>query len=225
LKKITPVPASRRATPPRPAPAGPAAVEAAAGSAADLAQLRARALSCRGCPLYRRATQTVFGEGPERPRLILVGEQPGDREDRSGRPFVGPAGGLLGRALAEAGLRREQVYLTNAVKHFKWVRVGKRRIHQKPGAREIAACRPWLERELDLLGRPVVVALGATAAQTLMGPAFRVTQERGREIAVPWARAFFATVHPSAILRGPPEERAARFARLVMDLRLAAERA
>jgi DNA polymerase len=167
----------------------------------------------------------VVGEGPARPRLVLIGEQPGDREDRAGRPFVGPAGGLLERALAEAGLERGEVYLTNAVKHFKWVRVGKRRIHQKPGAREIAACRPWMEREIALLGKGVVVALGATAAQSLMGPAFRVTRERGREIGVPWARAFFATVHPSSILRGPPEQRAKEFSRFAADLRLAARRA
>ncbi len=225
LKRITPArprPAARRR---QSGPRGAEAVSAAAAAAPDLARLREQARGCRGCPLYRRGTQTVFGEGPDRPRLILIGEQPGDREDRAGRPFVGPAGGLLERALAEAGIERPSVYVTNAVKHFKWVRVGQRRIHQKPSSREVAACRPWLEREIELLGPAVVVALGATAAQSLMGPAFRVTRERGRKIAVPWARAFFATVHPSSILRGPPERREEEFARLAADLRQAAARA
>lgn len=182
--------------------------------------LRARARRCRACPLYKLGTQTVFGEGPDSAQIVMVGEQPGDQEDRTGRPFVGPAGQLLDRALAAAGIDRRRVYVTNAVKHFKWEPAGKRRLHQKPSAREIAACRPWLEAELAAIKPRIVVALGATAAQTLMGKAFRVTQARGRAFRdVPWAKVFFATVHPSSILRGPPEEREAGFKLLVADLK------
>lgn len=184
----------------------------------DEAQKRAK--RCEACPLYQRATQTVFGEGPESAKIVFVGEQPGDQEDRQGKPFVGPAGQLLDRALAEAGIDRSRVYVTNAVKHFKWEPAGKRRLHQKPNAREIAACRPWLEAELAIIQPQIVVALGATAAQALMGKAFRVTQSRGRAFRdVPWAKMFYATVHPSSILRGPPEDRERAFAQFVADLK------
>lgn len=185
----------------------------------SLAEVRARALKCRACPLHKLGTQTVFGEGPRQARVVFVGEQPGDQEDRTGRPFVGPAGRLFDRALAGAGIARETVYVTNAVKHFKWKPAGKRRLHQKPSAREITACRPWLETELQLLQPAIVVALGATAAQTLMGTAFRVTRERGRPHKVVWAKVFFATIHPSSILRGPPEARARAFDEFESDLR------
>ncbi|HYC71157.1 MAG TPA: UdgX family uracil-DNA binding protein [Opitutaceae bacterium] len=184
-----------------------------------LAEVRQRAARCRACPLWKLGTQTVFGEGAEHARVVFVGEQPGDQEDRAGRPFVGPAGRLLDEALVAAGIDREDTYVTNAVKHFKWKPAGKRRIHQKPSAREVAACRPWLETELALLHPAVVVALGATAAQALMGPAFRVLRDRGRAFAVPWADAFFATVHPSSILRGPPEDRQRNLGLLVADLK------
>jgi uracil-DNA glycosylase family protein len=184
-----------------------------------LAEVKRRAKKCRACPLYRLGTQTVFGEGAAQARLVFVGEQPGDHEDLAGRPFVGPAGRLLDQALAGAGIDRADVYVTNAVKHFKWKPAGKRRLHQKPNAREIAACRPWLEAELALIHPAVIVALGATAAQALMGPAFRVTRERGRPLATPWAKVFFATVHPSSILRGPPEDRARAFAAFQADLK------
>jgi DNA polymerase len=188
----------------------------------SLAEIRRRAAKCQACPLYRLGTQTVFGEGAKSARLVLVGEQPGDQEDKSGHPFVGPAGRLLDEALAAAGIDRAEVYVTNAVKHFKWKPAGKRRIHQKPSAREIAACKPWLEAELRILRPALVIALGATAAQALLGPAFRVTRDRGKPFPVPWAGIFFATVHPSSILRGPPAERAAGLAALVADLKKAA---
>lgn len=185
----------------------------------SLEAVRKRAKRCEACPLYKLGTQTVFGEGPARARVVFVGEQPGDQEDKSGHPFVGPAGKLLDEALVAAGIERREVYVTNAVKHFKWKPVGKRRLHQKPSAREIAACRPWLETELKILRPAVVVALGATAAQTLMGPAFRVTRDRGKPFEVSWAKILFATVHPSSILRGPPEDRAANLAAFVADLK------
>ena len=185
----------------------------------SLTEVRRRAKRCRACPLYRRGTQTVFGAGPARVRIVLVGEQPGDQEDRTGMPFVGPSGHLLDRALADANIDRTTVYVTNAVKHFKWIPSGKRRLHQKPSAREIAACKPWLETEIALLQPQVVVALGATAAQALMGPAFRVTKSRGQAFHVPWAKVFIATLHPSAILRGPPEDRAAAYQAFVDDLK------
>lgn len=185
----------------------------------SLKEVFARAKGCTACPLYKLGTQTVFGEGPPSARIVFVGEQPGDQEDLAGRPFVGPAGKLLDRALEEAGIDRSEVYVTNTVKHFKWVPAGKRRLHKKPGAREIAACRPWLDAELAILRPKVVVALGATAAQALMGRDFRVSQDRGRIFrSVPWAGAFLATVHPSSILRGPPEEREAGLRALVADL-------
>jgi DNA polymerase len=201
-------------------PVDPAAWrEAAAAGKADLATLRRAAAGCRACPLWERGTQTVFGEGRARARIVLVGEQPGDREDRDGRPFVGPAGQLLDRALAEAGLERERVYLTNAVKHFKWQARGKRRLHARPSASEIRACRPWLEAELLALAPDVVVCLGATAARSLLGSRFRVTQERGRFVASPFAPLVTATVHPSSLLRAPDAQtREREHARFVADL-------
>lgn len=171
-----------------------------------LPRLRQAAALCTACPLYRNATQTVFGEGPQRAPLMLVGEQPGDVEDNTGRPFVGPAGRLLDRCLAAAGIDRTQAYLTNVVKHFKWVPRGKRRIHEKPSAAEIAACFPWLEAEIAAVAPRVLVALGATAAQALFGRDFRVTRDRGRVIDSPWAPRALATVHPSALLRVPDEQ-------------------
>jgi DNA polymerase len=170
-----------------------------------LDELRADAASCQACPLYEHATQTVFGEGASDADVMIVGEQPGDHEDIEGHPFVGPAGQLLDKALVDAGIDRADVYITNVVKHFKWIPRGKRRIHQKPNARETAACRPWLDGELEHVQPRVVVALGATAAQALLGKDFRVTKDRGRLI--PWAPAphVLATVHPSSILRAPDD--------------------
>jgi uracil-DNA glycosylase len=168
-------------------------------------------------------TQTVFGEGPVTARIIVVGEQPGDQEDRSGHPFVGPAGRLLDQAFMAAAIDRKDVYVTNAVKHFKWEPVGKRRLHKKPNAREIAACRPWLEAELAVFHPELVIALGATAAQTLMGPKFRVTHDRGKRFEVPWAGAFVATIHPSAILRMDADERTAALDAFTADLVTAAK--
>ncbi len=184
--------------------------------------LREAAAKCRACPLWKTGTQTVFGEGPTSARVALVGEQPGDQEDRSGHPFVGPAGHLLDQALTAAGIDRSEVYVTNAVKHFKWEPAGKRRLHKKPNAREIAACRPWLDAELEALHPDLVVALGATAAQTLMGASFRVTRERGKRFDIPWAGGFVATIHPSAILRMDPADRDTAFAELVADLKVVA---
>ena len=172
-------------------------------------KLREAAAGCRACPLWKDATQTVFGEGPVKASVVLVGEQPGDREDIEGRPFVGPAGRVLDDALAEAGIDRAQVYLTNAVKHFKWKARGKRRIHHKPNAEEIAACRPWLDAELAVVEPDVLVALGATAAQTLLGRGFRVTRERGVPVDSDLAPNVLATVHPSSILRAGGRSRAA----------------
>jgi uracil-DNA glycosylase len=166
-----------------------------------LVDLRAAAAGCRACPLWEGATQTVFGEGPERARLVLVGEQPGDREDIEGQPFVGPAGRELSRGLEEAGIHRGEVYITNVVKHFKYKARGKRRIHQKPDAAEIGACRPWLHAELELVQPQALVCLGATAAQALLGRSFRVTKERGTLVDSPLAPVVSATIHPSAILR------------------------
>ena len=169
-------------------------------------ELREAAAECTACPLYRNATQTVFGEGPEQARVMFVGEQPGDREDLAGHPFVGPAGKLLDRCMKEAGIDRRQAYVTNAVKHFKWVPRGTRRIHSKPGSMEIAACFPWLEAEIATVKPRVVVALGATAAQALFGKAFRVTKERGKLVPSRFAPYALATVHPSSLLRAPDEE-------------------
>src|SRR5687768_12586662 len=183
------------------------------GSAADflperttLPSLRKAAADCRGCDLYKDATQTVFGEGPEDARIVMVGEQPGDREDIAGRPFVGPAGVLFDRAIEEAGLVRDDIYFTNVVKHFKHVMRGKRRIHKKPDLEEIRACAPWLEAELTRIGPEVLVLLGASAAQALLGRSFRVTQQRGTFVESPLAPLVTATVHPSSILRAPDDD-------------------
>ena len=179
---------------------------------------------CRGCHLWARATQTVFGEGPRSAAVLFVGEQPGDREDQAGRPFVGPAGRLFDEALRAAGIERKRVYVTNAVKHFTWRASGKRRLHDKPNSAEIAACRVWLELELRLVKPDVVVALGATAAQALLGRAFRVTKDRGKVIASPLASRVIATVHPSSILRASDEEsRRAEMRAFVRDLRVVAK--
>jgi DNA polymerase len=189
-----------------------------------LKKLRREAAACRNCPLWERATQTVFGEGSASAALMLVGEQPGDQEDRAGEPFVGPAGRLLDRALEDAGIDRDQVYVTNAVKHFKWTPRGKRRIHQKPNASEIKACQPWLEAEVAAVRPELIVALGATAAQSLLGPSFRVTQHRGELFDSPYGPLVTATVHPSSILRAHNEDREHEFAALVDDLARASRR-
>ncbi len=184
--------------------------------------LRAAAAVCRACPLWQRGTQTVFGEGAARARFMLVGEQPGDQEDLKGEPFVGPAGKLLDTALEEAGIDRRQAYVTNAVKHFKWEPRGKRRIHQKPNPMEIAACRPWLMAEIATVQPEVLILLGATAAQSLLGRQFRVTQHRGERIESPLAPVVTATIHPSSILRAPDDQtRRLELARFVEDLRAA----
>ena len=179
---------------------------------------------CRGCDLWSRATQTVFGEGPRTAKVLFVGEQPGDKEDLAGHPFVGPAGRLLDEALIEADIDRKRVYVTNAVKHFKWRASGKRRLHVRPNSTEVAACRIWLELEIRLIKPAVVVALGATAAQALLGPAFRVTRERGKVVSSPLASRVVATVHPSSILRAPDDEsRRAEMRAFVRDLRAVAK--
>lgn len=192
----------------------------------SLKTLREASQGCRGCELYKHATQAVFGQGPAHAEMMLVGEQPGDREDIQGEPFVGPAGDLLNKALDEAGIDRKRVYLTNAVKHFKWTPAprGKRRLHAKPTVREVKACHPWLEQEVRLVKPRVVVCLGATAAQSLLGAAFRVTKMRGRPIRdTEWAEAVIATVHPSSVLRAPDEAaRRDAYAAFVQDLRAAA---
>jgi DNA polymerase len=183
--------------------------------------LRQEALRCRACPLWEHATQTVFGEGEARSRVMLIGEQPGDEEDRKGRPFVGPAGRLLDRALAAAGIERSLLYVTNAVKHFKWQLRGKRRMHKTPAQREIEACHQWLEREIAALKPRVIVCLGATAARAVLGPDFRVSTMRGKFVASPHAPRVFATLHPSALLRlRDAREREAAFEQLVADLSL-----
>jgi DNA polymerase len=188
--------------------------------------VREAAKDCEACHLYKRATQTVFGEGPKRAAMMLVGEQPGDYEDVAGKPFVGPAGKIMDQALEEAGIDRSQVYVTNAVKHFKWEPRGKRRIHKKPNSREIAACRPWLEAELRIVKPKLVVAMGATAAQTIFGPSFRVTRERGKVLSSKLAPRVLATVHPSSLLRQPDEEsREREYKHFVADLRAAARAA
>ena len=185
----------------------------------SLPALREAAGGCKGCDLWRLGTQTVFGEGPESAGVMFVGEQPGDQEDRAGKPFVGPAGRLLDKALVEAGIDRSATYMTNAVKHFKWQARGKRRVHQKPAWAEITACRPWLEAELTVVLPRVLVLLGAVAAQSLLGREFRVTQNRRKLIESDLAPAVTATIHPSAVLRGAPERREAEFAAFVDDLR------
>ena len=190
----------------------------------SLSALRRSARDCRACPLWERATQTVFGEGRREAIIVLVGEQPGDAEDVAGRPFVGPAGRLLDEALSEAGIDRARAYLTNAVKHFKWEPRGKRRIHAKPNAREVAACSPWLAAELSVIRPAVVVALGATAAQALLGKGFRVTRQRGVPLRSELAECVVATIHPSAVLRAPDEAARRNATRsLIADLRVAAD--
>ena len=191
----------------------------------SLKQLREAAADCRGCDLYKNATQTVFGEGAARARIMLIGEQPGDREDTEGHPFVGPAGKLLHKAMAEAGIDPAGVYVTNAVKHFKFIVRGKRRIHQKPRVIEINACRPWLQAEIKQVRPDVIVALGATAAQTLFGSGFRLSMQRGTTItSSQWAAKVIATVHPSSILRAPDDEaRHREMAAFIGDLKRAAE--
>ena len=201
--------------------------------------LRAAAAGCRACELWEPATQTVFGEGPETARIVFVGEQPGDQEDRKGEPFVGPAGRLLDKALADAGIDRRDAYISNAVKHFRFAVKGKRRIHQTPGPEHLRACRPWLEAEFAVLQPEVVVCLGATAAKALISPSFRITKDRGQLL--PWTPPgvgevepadededapsqtwMLATTHPSAILRTPDEARDAAYDALVADLKVVA---
>jgi DNA polymerase len=205
---------------------------AATGSAADfipsrptLAKLRAAAAGCRGCDLWLNATQTVFGEGTAGATVIFVGEQPGDQEDRAGRPFVGPAGRLLDDALESAGLERGRVYVTNAVKHFKFVRheLVKRRLHKKPNAAQVRACNPWLREEVRLVRPKVVVALGSTAAQALLGSRFRVTQHRGEVVRSEWAGPVISTVHPSSVLRAPDDVRAQARQEFFQDIEKVAE--
>jgi DNA polymerase len=180
--------------------------------------------ACRGCDLYRDATQAVFGSGPPGARLLLAGEQPGDVEDRRGEPFVGPAGRVLDDALEASGIARDEVYVTNVVKHFRFEQRGARRIHRTPGRTEVVACRPWLDAEIREVSPEVVVLLGATAAKAVLGPAFRVTRERGRLLDLPdgAGRRALATVHPSSVLRSDPEQRRAAFDGLVADLRVLA---
>jgi DNA polymerase len=192
-------------------------------SGGDLETLRAEAADCRACPLWKNATQTVFGEGPRHARLMLVGEQPGDKEDLAGKPFVGPAGQMLDRALAEAGIDRKKVYVTNAVKHFKFVPRGKIRLHQKPATPEIRACRQWYERELASVKPTLVVAMGATAAQSVFGKITPIGKTRGRLIDLPDGRKALVTVHPSYLLRLPdPEAKVLEYQRFVEDLKIAA---
>jgi uracil-DNA glycosylase family protein len=183
--------------------------------------LREAAPSCKGCELYKDATQTVFGEGPPNARVVLVGEQPGDQEDRQGRPFVGPAGRLLDKALSEAGLTREQVYVTNAVKHFKFIWRGKRRLHQKPAIRYVTACRPWLAAELETLRPEIVVCLGATAAQSIFGKVVPISKERGKFLKSELGPLAFITIHPSSIYRHPvKEEQEKEYRRFASEIKL-----
>ena len=189
----------------------------------SLRKLREAAAGCKACPLWKSGTQTVFGEGSPKAEVMFVGEQPGDQEDRAGKPFVGPAGRVFDEALEAVGIDRGATYVTNAVKHFKWQARGKRRIHQKPNWTEMTACRPWLEAELAVVQPRVLVLLGATAAQTLLGRQFRVTQHRGELVESDVAEFVTATVHPSSILRGEPSEREAAFAAFVSDLGVVAD--
>ena len=189
-----------------------------------LEELREAAADCKACDLWKTGTQTVFGEGAESAEIVFVGEQPGDKEDLAGRPFVGPAGQVFDEALELAGIDRSLTYVTNAVKHFKWTPRGKRRIHQKPNAAELAACRPWLDAELEAVQPKVLVALGATAAQALLGRRFRVTKQRGVPVESDLAPHVIATVHPSSILRQETDEdRAAAMEALVADLKVVAK--
>jgi DNA polymerase len=194
-----------------------------ASKSSDLERLREEAASCRACPLWKNATQTVFGEGPKHAPIMMVGEQPGDKEDLAGKPFVGPAGKMLDRALEEAGVDRNKVYVTNAVKHFKFVPRGKIRLHQKPTTPEIKACRQWYERELATIEPELVVALGATAAQSVFGKITPINKNRGRLIDLEEGRKALVTVHPSYLLRLPDEDAKAReYRRFVEDLKFAA---
>jgi uracil-DNA glycosylase family protein len=189
-----------------------------------LGKLQQAARGCTACPLWKSGTQTVFGEGTSKAKVLFVGEQPGNDEDLAGKPFVGPAGKLLDKALEEAGISRDEVYVTNVVKHFKWEPKGKRRIHKKPNAREIAACHPWLDAEIDLVKPEVIVCLGATAAQALLGRDFRVTEKRGELVDSPLAQYVIATVHPSSILRAPDDDtRRLEMRRFVADLKKVAK--
>jgi DNA polymerase len=189
-----------------------------------LLKLKEAAAGCKACELWKRGTQTVFGEGASKAQVMFVGEQPGDREDLAGRPFVGPAGKLLDKALDAVGIDRNQVYVTNAVKHFKWEPRGKRRIHKKPNSIEIAACRPWLDAEIDVVRPEVIVCLGATAAQALLGRSFRVSVDRGRFVPSPLPSKVMATVHPSSLLRAPDDEtRRHETERFIADLRVVAQ--
>jgi DNA polymerase len=205
-------------------PKTPGSAEPFVPDTPSIRTLRAAAHECTGCDLYKNATQVVFGAGPQKARVMFVGEQPGDQEDRQGQPFVGPAGALLDKALEEAGIPRDEVYVTNAVKHFSWEPRGKRRIHKKPRASEIKACRPWLEAELRAVKPVVLVCLGATAAQSVLGSQFKLTQNRGTMQVSPIAAQVLATIHPSAVLRAPDsEERRAAYQSLVNDLRVVAK--
>jgi uracil-DNA glycosylase len=188
----------------------------------SLRKLREAAAGCKACPLWKTGTQTVFGEGSPKAEIMFVGEQPGDQEDKAGKPFVGPAGRLLDQALEQAGIDRSLAYVTNVVKHFKWQARGKRRIHQKPNWSEIAACRPWLDSELAVVKPRVLVCLGATAAQALLGREFRVTRERGKPVESDLAPIVLATVHPSSILRADEEDRETELAAFVSDLKTVA---
>ena len=190
----------------------------------SLATLRKAAKDCEGCPLFQRATQTVFGEGAVHATILLVGEQPGDQEDIAGKPFIGPAGKLLDKCLAEAGIDRKHTYVTNMVKHFKWEPRGKRRLHEKPNQMEISACKPWLRREIDVVQPKIIVALGATAAQGLLGSSFRVTKQRGTVVRVEGYPPILATVHPSSLLRQiSHEDRERETQKFIADLKKCAE--
>jgi DNA polymerase len=190
----------------------------------SIPKLRAAAAVCEGCELFRRATQTVFGEGPSRARLMLVGETPGDQEDLAGKPFVGPAGRLLDEALAAVGINRKTTYVTNAVKHFKWTPRGKKRLHAKPSLREVSACRPWLEAEISIIAPELIVCLGATAAQVLLGRDFRITRQRGKIFPSTWNSRILATYHPSALLRAPDDDsRRAMLKDFIHDLKIVAD--
>lgn len=208
----------------QPADSSPRSAKPYLPESKDLASLAAAACSCQGCPLYANATQAVFGEGPADARIVFVGEQPGDQEDIAGHPFVGPAGQIFDELLAEAGIDRSQTYVTNAVKHFKWEPRGKRRLHSKPNAREIYACRPWLEAELAAIRPQVLMLLGATAAQAILGPQFRIQRERGQVRSTPWSEWTIATYHPSAILRAGDAAHSLQIREAMRaDLKLAAE--
>jgi uracil-DNA glycosylase len=204
-------------------PAPPVGASSLVPQTQDLSELARAAAGCRGCDLYRHASRTVFGQGPSSARAVFVGEQPGDQEDLQGAPFVGPAGEVLDRALSEAGISRTDAYVTNVVKHFKFVQRGKRRIHQTPTSSEIGACRPWLEAELAVIRPQVLVCLGATASRTLIGPDFRITRDRGKFLKTGWAPRLMATYHPSAVLRAEDQAGQKRiYDLLTSDLKLVA---